>query len=733
MGEVYTARDLHLDRDVAIKVLPEGLAHDQSRLERFRREAQLLAALNHPNIATIHGLEESDGALFLVMELVLGQTLAERVHGGRRLPLEEALRICSQLAEALDAAHQRGITHRDVKPANVKVTPEGRVKILDFGLAKSLIENDAADRTPTMTAMTAPGVVLGTPAYMSPEQVRGEPAGTQADIWAFGCVLYELLSGRAPFAASTFAEIIAAVLMSQPDWHALPADTPRSVRTLLRRCLDKEAHRRVQEIKDAQAVIERALQGRGSDIAPPRDRSIKSLAVLPFVNGSGDPQMDYLSDGLTESIILSLSQLPQLRITAQSSVFRYRGHNDRAIEIGKELGVTAVLTGKVQQRGQTLRISVELADVEEGWQIWGAQYRRKADDIFDAEESITREISENLRLKLSREHSQILARRYTENVEAYHLYLKGRFYWGKRTQEGLTKSLQYFRQAIESDPTYALAYGGLAEGYVPQGYYCHLSPTEAFPRARAAAERALEIDPGLSEARTVIAMVKSYEWDSVGAETDARAAIEQSSRYPRAYQALAECLTMQERFVEAVVAIKQGLDLDPLSLYMNAAVVMTYYFTRQFEAAVTHGQAAIEMDRTFYPLHFYLGLAYQQNGQLSNAVTELEEARRLSADSTLMMAALGGALAAADRGRDAREVLGELDDVGTRRYVPQVFVAAIHAALGETDRALSCLERAREDRCCWLLRCLRFDARFDGLREEPRFKALLQAASPSRP
>jgi serine/threonine protein kinase/Flp pilus assembly protein TadD len=733
MGEVYTARDLHLDRDVAIKVLPEGLAHDHSRLERFRREAQLLAALNHPNIATIHGLEESDGALFLVMELVLGHTLAERVHGGRRLPLDEALNICSQLAQALNAAHQRGITHRDVKPANVKVTPEGRVKILDFGLAKSLVENDTADRTPTMTAMTAPGIVLGTPAYMSPEQVRGEPAGTQADIWAFGCVLYELLSGRAPFAASTFAEIIAAVLMSQPDWHALPADTPRSVRNLLRRCLDKEAHRRVQEIRDAHAIIERARQGRSTEVAPPRDRSVTSLAVLPFVNGSGDPQMDYLSDGLTESIILSLSQLPQLRVTAQSSVFRYRGQSDRAIEIGRELGVTAVLTGKVQQRAQTLRISVELADVEDGWQIWGAQYRRKADDIFDAEESITREISENLRLKLSREHSQILARRYTENVEAYHLYLKGRFYWGKRTQEGLTKSLEYFRQAIESDPTYALAYGGLAEGYLPQGYYCHLPPTEAFPRARAAAERALEIDPGLSEARTVIAMVKSYEWDSVGAEADARAAIEQSSRYPRAYQALAECLTMQGRFGEAVVAIKEGLDLDPLSLYMNAAVVMTYYFTQQFEAAVTHGQVAIEMDRTFYPLHFYLGLAYQQNGQLSNAVTELEDARRLSANSTLMMATLGGALAAADRGRDARGVLRELDDVGTRRYVPQVFVAAIHAALGETDRALSCLERARKDRCCWLLRCLRFDARFDGLREEPRFKALLQAASPSRP
>jgi serine/threonine protein kinase len=469
MGEVYTARDQHLERDVAIKVLPEAFTHDPVRIDRFRREAQLLAALNHPNIATIHGLEEADGVLYLVMELVPGQTLAELLHIGP-MPIDGALRVCRQLAEALAAAHQRGITHRDIKPANIKLTPDGRVKILDFGLAKSADDAKTVvsiDDAPTM-AVTSPGMVLGTPAYMSPEQVRGEPGSTRSDLWSFGCVLFELVAARRAFAAPTMAETVAAVLMTDPDWHALPNDTPNAVRDLLRRCLDKDLQRRPQDIKEILASLERAgREGPPTERSGPK-RTIRSLAVLPFVNTSGDPQMDYLGDGMTESLILALSRLPHLKVTAQSSVFRYRGQTDRALEHGRALGVEAVLTGRVLQRGSALQISVELADVD-GWRIWGAQYRRRADDIFAAEEEITREISENLRLTLSPEHTQILARRHTGNVEAYHLYLKGRFYWAKRTPEGLARSMHYFREALECDPTYALAYAGLAEAYIPQG------------------------------------------------------------------------------------------------------------------------------------------------------------------------------------------------------------------------------------------------------------------------
>jgi serine/threonine-protein kinase len=738
MGEVYRATDVQLARDVAVKVLPEAFAGDAQRVERFRREAQILAALNHPNIATIHGLEVSDRALYLVMELVSGQTLAERLSSGP-VAVKDALRIGSQLAEALNAAHQKGITHRDIKPGNIKVTPEGRVKILDFGLAKSAADrgHDALpDETPTLSALTTPGMLIGTPAYMSPEQMSGRAAGVPADIWAFGCVVYELLTGRRPFSTSSFAETIAAVLTSHPDWSRLPASTPKPIRDLLERCLVKEPSGRLQDIAQAHVTIDQVLHAyRAADESAVdfarssgRIKSTRSLAVLPFVNAGGDPQMDYLGDGLTESLIFSLSRLPQLRVTAQSAVFRYKGTTDRARDIGRELGVEVVLTGRVQQRGESLRISAELVDVEQGWQLWGGQYRTSSNDIFQAEEEIAREISEGLRLKLSDEHAKMLSQRYTDNVEAYHLYLKGRFHWSKRTADGLARSLDYFRQAIECDPTYALAYAGLAEGYVPQGFYCHLPPTEAFPKARAAAERALEIDPDLSEARTVIGSVKAtYEWDLAGAERELRAAIERSPHYPRAHQSLAECLTLQGRAEEAIAEMRFALNADPLSLYINAALVMTYYFAHRFDAAIAHGRTGLDLDPHFFPIRWYLGLAYQQTGQYAEAVAELEQARRLSDDSTLMVSSLGGALAAWGKVERARDILRDLHQTAERRYVSKVWVAAIHAALGEDDRALSSLERAREDRCAWLLRCLRLDPRFNSLRGHPRFQALLPA------
>ena len=382
--------------------------------------------------------------------------------------------------------------------------------------------------------MTRAGVILGTPAYMSPEQVRGERVDQRADIWAFGCVLYELLVGQQPFRGASFAEIIACVLKTEPVWQALPARTPAKARDLLRHCLQKDPGRRLADIADARKDIEEALRVPAVGRPAEADRAIGSLAVLPFANASGDPQMEYLSDGLTESIILSLSKLPQLRVMSRSAVFRYKGRSDEAQDAGQTLGVETVLTGKVLQRGETLLVSVELVDVENGWQRWGAQYRRKVEDIFAMEQDIANEICEKLRLKLATGKQNLLARRYTENVEAYHLYLKGRFYWGKRTEEALYKGIQYFHQAIELDPTYALAYAGLAEGYVPLAVYCHLAPKDACPKAKAAARMALEIDPELSEARTVLGAIRNYyDWDLEGAEKDIRAAIELESEVPQ--------------------------------------------------------------------------------------------------------------------------------------------------------------------------------------------------------
>jgi serine/threonine protein kinase/tetratricopeptide (TPR) repeat protein len=722
MGLVYRAVDTKLNREVAIKVIQAG--GDPDRIARFAREAQLLASLNHPNIAAIYGLED----LAIVMELVPGQTLAERVSGGG-LPVEEALRICGQITEALMAAHQKGITHRDIKPANIKVTPEGRVKVLDFGLAKLAREPEKERRTEavTLTAITNAEVIVGTPAYMSPEQLKNEPVDQRADIWAFGCVLWELLQGRAAFRGDTFAETIASILRSEPDWQALPASIPEQVRDLLRRCLQKDVHHRLQDIGEARAEIDCAQRAPLMVARPQPNRVIESLAVLPFTNTGGDPQMEYLSDGLTESIIFSLSQLPRIRVMSRNSVFRYKGRSEEAQEIGKALGVGAVLTGKVLQRGDALLISAELVDADHGWQRWGAQYRRNAKDIFALEEEIAKEISDNLRLTLTPEKEKQLGKRYTDNVAAYHLYLKGRFYWAKRTEEGLFKGIQHFRQAIELDPTYALAYAGLAEGYVPLGIYCHLSPSDAFPKAKAAASAALEIDPTLAEARAVLGgVVAHYDWDLANAEIETREAIALNPSYPRARQVLAEILMLGGRFEEAKGEARRALELDPLALSLNAFMAMTHYFAREYDRAIEHGMRTVEMDPHFFPGYFYLGMAYQMAGDFAAACDALQKSKELSHNSTLMTAALGGVFAQWGKLDEARKILIELDELRPRKYVSQVFVAVIRAGLGEIGPALACLETAYQDRCSWLPRCLVADGRLDPLRAQPRFQDLIR-------
>jgi TolB-like protein/Flp pilus assembly protein TadD len=437
--------------------------------------------------------------------------------------------------------------------------------------------------------------------------------------------------------------------------------------------------------------------------------------------------MEYLSAGLTDSIILSLSQLPHLKVMSRSAVFRFKGKTDQIQDAGRALNVAAVLTGKVLELGGTLLITAELVDAANGWQLWGGQYKRKTDDIFALQDDIAKDISEKLRLKLTPEKQTFLARRYTENVEAYHLYLKGRFYWAKRTAEGLFKGIQYFRQAIELDPTYALAYAGLAEGYVPLTVYCHLAPSDAAPKAKAAAQRALEINPDLVEARTVLGAVKSYyEWDFARAEQILRAAVELDPNYARARQALSENLMMTRRFSEAEAEARRALELDPLALSLNAFMSMTHYFDRQYDTAIEYGRKTVEMDPNFFPTYFYLGMAYQQNGQFAEAAAAFEQARKLSNNSSLMVAGLGGVFAGWGRRNEARNILHELDEMGHRKYVSQVFVSAIFTALGEREEALARFERAYAERCTWLPRCLAADARFDSLRSEARFQDLVR-------
>jgi len=803
MGEVYQAHDTKLGRDVAIKVLPVAFVHDAERLARFQREARMLASLNHPNIATIFGLEQSDGMNYLVMELVPGHTLGERVSSSA-LKIEEALKIGAQIAEALEAAHEKGVIHRDLKPANVKVTPEGRVKVLDFGLAKAFAGGGGQDisNAPTLTAMgTAEGRILGTPAYMSPEQARGKDVDKRTDIWAFGCVLYELLTGREVFRGETISDTIAAILEREPDWQALPSATPAKIRDLLRRCLQKETQRRLRDFGDARIEIEETLavtaaitksnpeptrMGQADLPARPsrmakrffrravparltrtrtgltdaaeiserpvrssavfaiaavglmavlvaagwfhrfagRGEMIDSVAVLPFVNGSADPNAEYLSDGITESLINSLSQLPNLKVMSRESAFRYKGKETDAETVGRQLGVRAVFEGRVTQRGDSLAISAELIDARNNSHIWGQQYSRKPSDIFALQKEIAKEMTAALRLRLTGAEKQRLAKSYTADPEAYHDYLKGRYYWNKRSEEGLNKGIEYFQLAIARDPDYALAYAGLADSYSQLGNYGFVPPKEAFPRAKEFALKALEIDDTLAEAHTSLALIKTYyDWDRSGAEKELQRATELNPSYAVAHQWYGETLGTMGRPEEGIVEEKRALELDPLSLLINRDLADEFYFARQYDQAIDQYRKTLELDPSYTQAHLNLGMAYVQKSMFKEAIAEFEKALVISPNSTGALSRLGYAYAVAGRRAEALKVLDQLTERSKQKYVPATDVARMFAGLKEKDKAVEWLEKAYEERS---VANIKLNPVYDLLRSDSRFQQILR-------
>ena len=750
MGEVYLAQDTKLGRKVALKFLSRDVITDPERLHRFEREAQAASALNHPNIITIHEVGRCDDTHFIVTEFVDGETLRRKLMN-TRLEINEVLEIATQVASALDAAHQTGITHRDIKPENIMVRADGLVKVLDFGLAKLSLPPDSEpaepDASTRMNVKTRPGIVLGTLTYMSPEQTRGLEIDARSDLFSFGIVLYEMLSGRSPFARETTSVVIAAILMAEaPAPSTMNKEIPLELDRIVSKSLVKDRKQRYQTAADllrdlrqltdrfrfdAEVQRENAVTQtlKSAELQTPTSsrRALRSLAVLPFANDSGDSKIEYLSDGLTESVLFGLSQLPEIQVVARSTVFRHKNSNEDSLSIGRSLGVKAVVTGRVRQLGPMLLISAELIDVESGLQLWGARYKRPGEELFDIEDEIADEISNKLRVKLSPEQQQIIDRRRTESTEAYHLYLKARFYWGKRTEESLYKALHLFREAIDVDPVYALAYAGLAEGYIPLVVYSHLSPKDATPKARAAAERAIEIDSELAEAVTVLGAVRTlYEWNFAQGEDLLRKAVSLDPKYPRARQTLAECLTPMRKNDEAIAEVRKALDLDPLALHMNAAYVMHTYFGRRYDDAIKHGSQAVELDPTFYPTRYYLALAYQANGEHEKAVQQLTLARTLSGGNTLMTGGLAAALTSAGKEDEANSLLAELEALEGKKYVSQTAVAAAYACKGDKDESLSRLERAHEDRCWWLAFALSCDARFDCLRNERRFQLLAE-------
>jgi serine/threonine-protein kinase len=739
----------------------------------------MLASLNHPNIATIFGLEHSNSVQYLVMELVSGETLADRVKRDGAVPIEEALVIAKQIAEALETAHEKGIIHRDLKPANVNVTLEGRVKVLDFGLAKAFAGDGEMDlsQAPTLTAVgTEEGRILGTAAYMSPEQARGKTVDKRTDIWAFGCVLYELLTGKQAFFGETLPDTFAAVLEREPDLQVLSASTPAKVRDLVLRCLQKVPQRRLRDLGDARIEIDDLLatlkrsgtesesdstgmagaqpgplikrrfwRGRGvtfgiasvvlvlvlagAAIAPRfagREKAIDSVAVLPFVNASADPNSDYLSDGITESLTNSLSQLPNLKVMSRDSAFRYKGKDVDAKTVGSALGVRAVFKGRVTERADNLDISAELIDARDDSHIWGEQYSRKSSDVFVLQGEIAKQMTTALRMRLSGEDEKRITKSYTRNPEAYQDYLKGRYWLNKRTPDSLNKSIDFFQQAIQKDPAYALAYSGLADSYSGLIANGVVPPKDAYPKARQAALRALEIDETISEVHISLGQVNEQAWDWLDAEREFQRAIALNPADANAHFSYGVVLRRMGRLEDSISEHRRALELDPLSIPNNGWLGVTFYQARRYDEATEQLRKTLEMEPNYVQGHYYLGMVFLQRSMFNEAIAEFGKARAIAPRFVYPISALGYAYGTAGKRTQAREMLDKLTELSKQEYVLPASKAIIYAGLGEKDNAFEWLEKGYEERSLGGGETIKVDPVWDSLRSDPRFTDLLR-------
>ena len=719
MGEVYLAEDTKLLRKVAIKLLPTETCEDEQARKRLVKEAQSAATLDHPNICTIYEVGEEDGRSFIAMQFIEGETLSSKIQNNP-MEIKNALDVAIQVLDGLSEAHLRGIIHRDIKPQNIMITSRGQAKVMDFGLAKMIQESHLGTKAETVSAVTELGKIIGTVPYMSPEQLKGEMLDLRSDIFSFGSVLYEMISGNRPFGGSTAPANYSAILTESPK-PLDRSDIPEKLRQVINKCLEKDRNVRYQSVhelmQDLKVISDQLSRPESSSESSP------SIAVLSFVNMSADPENEYFCDGLAEELINALTKIERLRVVARTSAFSFKGKDMDVREIGQKLKVGAVLEGSVRKVGNRLRITAQLIKVSDGYHLWSERYDRQMEDIFDIQDEISLAIANALKVKLFGEEKAEVLKRYTEDPEAHELYMKGRYFWIKFNPEAWTKARECFEQALQKDRNFVLAYSGLADSLVAAAVFT--PPKEVLPKAKEMTSHALKLDASISEVWCSEAAIRFfYDWDWAGSESASKKGIDLNPRYVIAHDLYSLNLVVQTRFDEAIRESRITCEQDPLSPYFNSSLGSMLYFSRRFEEARAQLLKGAELDPGQTWAHIWLLDLSEHLENFSEAIRHRQTLLTLTGQRELAYE-IGREFQQSGYPGVLRMCLDQLHQQSQLRYVSPIDFAAIHVQLGEIETALDWLEKAFEDHSMFLT-LLNVRPLWDPLRSSPRYISLLR-------
>jgi len=715
MGVVYKAQDTKLDRIVALKFLPEDLADDETALKRLLKEAKSASKINHPNVCTIYTIEEYEDTHFIVMEYVEGQTLRAIIKASALQP-DEAIEYAIQIVQALKSAHDKSIIHRDIKSENIMINTDNIVKVMDFGLAK--IKGEAK--------LTMASGTVGTTAYMSPEQLQGMEIDHMADIWSFGVVLYEMVTGKFPFKGEYEAAIMYSIVNTDPEpLNNVAKEIELIVYKALARNQD-ERYQKAGDILESLNDIKKTLDVQISEEEAEKQKPKPSIAVLPFANMSADPEQEYFCDGMAEDIINALSQIEDLHVVARTSAFSFKGKDVKIQQIGQELNAELILEGSVRKVGNRLRITAQLIKVADGYHLWSEQYDRELDDVFVIQDEISLAIVDMLKLKLTPRQEARLVSKQTANSTAHEEYLKGRYFWNQRGP-GLKKAVEHFELALAEDGNYASAYAGLADTYALLGFYSYLPPREVMPKAKEAALRALQIDDNLAEAHCSLGFVHTvFDWDWESARKEFQQAFELNPRYGPAHYWYTNLLMVEGRLEEAITQVRHGLKYDPLSVYMQTHLGIVYLAAKKYREASEQLHKALELNPNFMTAQSTLGVAYYFQGRVEEGIREIQKAIDSSDRDQWPVATMGAVCAATGDRKRAKEILMELERRTKKEYISAMRIAHIYTHLDEKNKAFDWLEKAYEERSPLLFTLAQYAfLPFDNLRTDARFEDLL--------